>query len=101
VLPGGFGTMDEVFETATLIQTGKIESFPVILMGVDYWRPLRELFEQMVQAGTILQADLDKLVFTDSPDVAMETIERLARVRYGLKPAAERKRRWYLGERGA
>jgi uncharacterized protein (TIGR00730 family) len=98
VLPGGFGTMDEIFETATLIQTGKIRNFPIVMMGVEYWTPLRDLFAHMVEMRTIDLADLDRLVFTDSPDEAMEVIHRLATAQFGLKPRELRKRRWILGE---
>ena len=65
-LPGGFGTMDELFEALTLIQTGKIQHFPVVLMGTDYWRGLMNFLETMVQAGTISRGDLDLLCCTDS-----------------------------------
>lgn len=99
VLPGGFGTMDEVFETATLIQTGKIQDFPLILMGVEYWKDLRELLERMVAEGTIDAADLRRVVFTDSPDEALEIIHEHATRAFGLRPAPPRKRRWYLLER--
>jgi uncharacterized protein (TIGR00730 family) len=75
VLPGGFGTMDEIFECATLIQTGKIQSFPLILMGTEYWQPLRDfLAQRMIPEGTILPSDLDRILFTDSPHEAMEHI---------------------------
>jgi len=97
VLPGGFGTLDEVFETATLIQTGKISNFPLVLMGVEYWRDLRELLEGMVKAGTIEAEDLKRIVFTDSPEHALDVIETQATKAFGLKRA--RRPRWFLGER--
>jgi len=104
VMPGGFGTLDELFEAATLIQTGKISDFPVVLMGVEYWAPLRALLESMVRAGTIAPADLEALTFTDSPDEAMHVLETISIAKFGLKPVAERKSlrkpRWWLGERG-
>jgi uncharacterized protein (TIGR00730 family) len=99
VLPGGFGTMDEIFECATLIQTGKIRNFPLILMGKDYWRPLHDLIcHGMVGEGTILPADCDRLLFTDSPDEAMDRILTAATKEFGLvwEPAP----RWYFGESG-
>jgi len=71
-LPGGFGTLDEIFETATLIQTGKISGFPVVLMGVEFWRPLKEyLRETLVAHGTIEQEDEELLFTTDSPAEAV------------------------------
>ncbi len=99
VLPGGFGTMDEVFETATLIQTGKIKNFPLVLMGVEYWKDLRELFERMVAEGTIDADDARRIVFTDSPDEALRVIRELATAQFGLRPMRPRRKRWYLFER--
>ena len=96
VLPGGFGTMDEIFETATLIQTGKIRDFPLVLMGVDFWRPLFDLFrDSMTPEGTISPLDVQRLLLTDSPDEAMGHIMGSAAA-CGLiwQPRA----RWYLGE---
>lgn len=69
VLPGGFGTMDEIFETLTLMQTGKIRQFPMVVMGESYWSPLLEFFrEQLQSAGTIKAEDLELLRVTDSVD---------------------------------
>ncbi len=77
VLPGGFGTMDEAFEVATLIQTGKVESFPIVLMGMDYWAPLREFIAgSMVAERTISASDVDLITFTDDPDEAISVIKR-------------------------
>ncbi len=57
-LPGGFGTLDEIFETATLIQTGKIQDFPLVLMGREYWQPLIDFFrDRLVAEGTIAHED--------------------------------------------
>ncbi|MEZ6318920.1 MAG: TIGR00730 family Rossman fold protein [Phycisphaerales bacterium] len=75
VMPGGFGTMDEVFETAVLIQTGKIESFPIVLMGSDYWKgPLEFIRKTMLEQGVISPGDADILYLTDDPDEAMAHI---------------------------
>jgi len=79
VLPGGFGTMDEIFETATLVQTRKIPEFPIVLMGRSYWEPLFAMLRgTMVRAGTIDAADVDRLTLTDSPDEAMELLRAYA-----------------------
>ena len=79
VMPGGFGTLDEVFETLTLMQTNKIESFPVIAMGGQFWGALRSFFrDAMIAEGTITLSDLDLIHLTDSVDEAMEVIHRSA-----------------------
>lgn len=75
VLPGGFGTMDELFEALTLVQTRKIENFPVVLMGESYWRPLLDFLRLTMLGGkTISPEDMDLLTITDSPDVAIKAI---------------------------
>lgn len=72
VLPGGFGTLDELFEALTLVQTRKIEGFPIVLMGVDYWGPMMSFFrETLVRNATIDPQDLDLIKLTDSPDEAI------------------------------
>lgn len=85
VLPGGFGTMDEIFETATLIQTGKIEGFPLILMGSDYWQPVLDFAgDKMLGEGTIDRSDLSRLELTDSAEDAVQRILEASTDRFGL-----------------
>jgi uncharacterized protein (TIGR00730 family) len=77
VLPGGFGTLDEVFETLTLMQTNKIESFPVVAMGGEFWTALRKfILDTLVAEGTIGASDLDLIHLTDSVDEAAGIIRR-------------------------
>ena len=83
-LPGGLGTLDELMEALTLIQTGKIADFPVILLGRAYWRPLEDLLRQLAHEGTIDQSDLDLLLVTDSVGDALEHIQRHAVDAFGL-----------------
>ena len=80
-LPGGFGTLDELFEALTLIQTGKIEHFPIVLMGTDYWQPFTQLLHQMVRAGTISEADAAMAFVTDDVDAAMRYIDGMRSTR--------------------
>jgi hypothetical protein len=99
-LPGGFGTLDEVFEVATLIQTRKIESFPCVLMGVEYWEPLRAFVrERMLAAATVSPDEFEQILFTDDPDEALRWIsERCAPLLARYRPARPLR---VLGERGA
>lgn len=99
VMPGGFGTLDEMFEALTLIQTAKIHDFPVVVMGSDYWQPLRDQMDQMVEQGTIHADDLDLLCVTDDVDDAVAHVERRAIERFGLHRRL--KPRKILGEHSA
>jgi len=77
VLPGGFGTMDEFFEALTLIQTNKMENFPIVLMGKEYWGGLvRWIKRSMVSEGTVSADDLDLFYVTDDPVEAATVIQR-------------------------
>ncbi|HET8822733.1 MAG TPA: TIGR00730 family Rossman fold protein [Thermoleophilaceae bacterium] len=84
VFPGGYGTMDELWEALTLIQTGKITEFPVILVGTDYWRGLMDwVGERMLSEGNISPDDLELWTLTDDPlevrDQLMSAAHRQAR----------------------
>lgn len=77
ILPGGYGTMDELTEALTLIQTRRIKSFPVILLGTDYWKGLMDwLSGTMLKEDKILPEDLDLIRITDDPDEAVRYIQR-------------------------
>ena len=97
VMPGGVGTMDELFESFTLIQTHKMKEFPVVLMGVAYWKDLMELLESMVAQKTIDASDLHYLLVTDSVDEAMAHIHKYSVEKFGLRRRVPR-RSWILGE---
>jgi uncharacterized protein (TIGR00730 family) len=72
VLPGGLGTLDELFEAVTLVQTGKVTRFPVVLLGTEYWSGLLAWLRETVLAdGKIAPADLDMFVVTDDVEEAV------------------------------
>lgn len=96
IMPGGFGTMDELFETLTLVQTNTISQFPIILFGKSFYQPLMDTIDKMLEEKTISASDLELLLFTDSVDEAMAHIQKYIRSNYKIKP---RKRRWWLLER--
>jgi uncharacterized protein (TIGR00730 family) len=88
VFPGGFGTLDEMFESLTLIQTGKIEHFKVILMSRDYWMPLLDWLRTRVAAeGKISPEDLDLIDLTDDPREAVRLVVE-SEIRAGRRTAA-------------
>jgi uncharacterized protein (TIGR00730 family) len=93
-MPGGFGTFDEIFEALTLIQTGKIKNFPVILVGRDYWDPLLEMIRQrLLPEETIAPEDLALVKVTDSPEECASMIRDAVIARFGLKYASPRVKR--------
>ena len=98
-LPGGLGTMDELFEALTLVQTRKIQNFPVVLIGSAYWQPLVDLLAHMVVEETIDQGDLRLLLVTDDLDVVMEHLERNAVRQFGLERRPRPRPSSWLGER--
>ncbi|WP_248580765.1 TIGR00730 family Rossman fold protein [Nocardioides sp. InS609-2] len=90
VLPGGLGTFDELFEALTLVQTQKVTSFPVVLLGVDYWSGLFAWLRDTVLAeGKINDADLDMITLTDDVDLA---VELMVRARQGAHPTPHAER---------
>jgi len=96
IMPGGFGTMDELFETLTLVQTKTISQFPVVLFGKEYYTPLLTTIKEMEKQGTISPGDMDLVLVTDSVDEAMAHITHYIRTNYKIKP---RKRLWWLFEK--
>ncbi|WP_236975515.1 TIGR00730 family Rossman fold protein [Membranihabitans maritimus] len=96
VLPGGWGTMDELFETLTLIQTGILKNFPVVVMGKEYFQQLNQYLDFMIEEGTISRTDLELILFTDSVDEAFDHLSHYLEINYKLK--MRRKRMWVLGE---
>jgi uncharacterized protein (TIGR00730 family) len=98
-MPGGLGTLDEIFETSVLIQTGKMKDFPFVLMGKSFWDPLvTYLREGPLAAGTIDAADISRWLVTDSPEEAVEVIRERAMRQFGLTYGPRLKPRWWLGE---
>lgn len=95
ILPGGYGTMDEMFETITLIQTRVIADFPIVLYGKEYYMPLMEAIDTMVEKGTISAKDKDLILLTDDIDEAMQYISAYISKNFKIKP---RKRLWWLLE---
>ena len=85
VMPGGYGTLDEFFEAITLIQTGKFQRFPVVLMGTAFHEELYQHLQHMASSKAIDPDDLSLFLFTDSVDEAMMHINKYAIEGFGLK----------------
>lgn len=97
IMPGGFGTMDEFFETITLIQTKTLTQFPIVLFGKDYYKELMETIADMAKRGTISAEDMNLVLLTDDIDEAMQHIYTYITTNYKIVP---RKRFWWLLEGG-
>ena len=84
VMPGGVGTMDEFFETLTLIQTATIKNFPLVLVGKEYYKDIWEMLQKMMAQNTISNVDMDLVLFTDNIDEAVEHVKYY--IRQNSKP---------------
>lgn len=85
-MPGGFGTLDELTEILTLVQTGKIRNFPIVLIGTAYWAPLVSFIrDTMLTAGTINAHDAELFTVSDDPDEVAAQFKKLALTEFGLK----------------
>lgn len=99
VMPGGVGTLDELFEALTLVQTKKICDFPIVIVGKAYWQPQIEQLKLMSVEKTINPEDLNLLLITDSVEEAVDHINKNAFIKYGLNNEKARKPFSILGEK--
>jgi len=96
IMPGGFGTMDEFFETLTLVQTKTFIQFPIVLFGKSFYQPLMDYMQFMADQKTISPEDLNLVLLTDSVEEATEHIRKYITTNYKVKP---RKPLWWLLEK--
>lgn len=96
ILPGGFGTMDEFFETLTLVQTKTLTQFPIVLFGKEYYKELVEAMNDMAERGTISKEDMNLVLVTDDMDEAMSHIKQYITSNYKIRP---RRKLWWLFEK--
>ena|ERR1043165_8226772 len=96
IMPGGFGTMDEFFETLTLVQTKMITQFPIVLFGKKYYNELWEYLEYIAEQGTINREDLALVLLTDDIDEAMNHIQTYITQNYKL---INRRKKWWFFEK--
>ena len=97
IMPGGFGTMDELFETLTLVQTKTIHNFPVVIFGKEFYEPLMDVLHMMAEKGTISEEDLSLVLLTDDVEEAMTHIRKYIQTNYKVK--ATRKFPWLFEKR--
>lgn len=96
ILPGGFGTMDELFETLTLVQTRAITNFPVVLYGKSYFQPLVDMIDAMIEGGTVSPEDKKLILVTDDIEEGMQYIQAYIARNFKVK---QRRRLWWLFEK--
>src|SRR5262249_23499336 len=98
-MPGGFGTLDEIMEVATLIQTHKIQEFPLVLMGKQFWQPFVDFLRNgLVPQRTIDPGDAERLLVTDDAGEAVGVITDIALRQFGLTYGPRVRQRWWLWE---
>jgi predicted Rossmann-fold nucleotide-binding protein len=100
-LPGGLGTLDELCEALTLIQTGKIQNYPVVLIGTVYWEPFIALLREMVEQGAVAASDLNLLKVTDDIEEAVHHIESHTVGSFGLRRVERPKCGWEKNKKTA
>lgn len=98
IMPGGLGTLDEFFEVITLIQTGKMKNFPVVVMGLEYHEQLMRYFESLIKEATVGSTDFQHILFTDDIQQAVAHIRSFAE-KLPDKHLPENTPLWILGER--
>ena len=99
-MPGGFGTLDELFEAITLIQTKKIRNFPVIVFGKEFHKEMVEHIQLMKEKGTISPEDDQLLLVTDSIEEAMQTLKEKSIQRFHLRPEKQQPFAWLFERNG-
>lgn len=97
VMPGGFGTLDELFETLTLIQTGIVNNFPVVVVDTNYFKEVQAMVDKMIEEKTISEEDRELVLFTDDTKEATDHIKRFICDNYDIKQKSN-KPLWWLGE---
>ncbi|MHA8065828.1 TIGR00730 family Rossman fold protein [Aquirufa sp. ROCK2-A2] len=98
VMPGGLGTLDEFFEVITLIQTGKIQHFPVVVMGLDHYEKMMDFLGKLVDEKTVGPSDYDHILFTDDIEEALKHIQFYSSKKRSLTNSAQTPI-WILGEK--